>query len=344
VVLKKIKLQEAIGSKVAHDITEIRPGDFKGPAFRRGHTVCEADLCHLQRLGKNHLYVLDLAGDEIHENEAAVILAAALAGDGVTWKDGPREGKINLLAERDGLLVVNKAALAAFNMVDEVMCATLHNHTLVNRGDLLAGTRAIPLVMKRTPIERAAAIASQNGSVLSVKTLRSARVGLIITGNEVYHGLIEDRFAPILTEKVKSLGSEIVALDFAPDDAEVINQVIRSQLDEGSDLLLLSGGMSVDPDDVTRHGIRLVGASEIHYGAAALPGSMFLVAYLGEVPLLGVPACGLYHRITVMDLVFPRILAGEKIAKAELAFLGHGGLCKDCPECTYPKCHFGKGA
>jgi molybdenum cofactor synthesis domain-containing protein len=343
-MLKKMKLQEAIGSKMVHDITEIRPGEFKGPAFRRGHTVCEADLCHLQRLGKNHLYVLDLADDEIHENEAAVILATALAGDGVTWKNGPREGKINLLAERDGLLVVNTAALAAFNMVDEVMCATLHNHTLVNRWDLIAGTRAIPLVMKRTPIERAAAIARQNGSVLSVKTLRSARVGLVITGNEVYHGLIEDRFAPILTDKVKALGSEILALDFAPDDAEVINQIIRSQLDQGCDLLLLSGGMSVDPDDVTRHGIRLAGASEIHYGAAALPGSMFLVAHLGEVPLLGVPACGLYHRITVMDLILPRILAGERIGKAELAFLGHGSLCLDCAECTYPKCHFGKGA
>jgi len=342
-VLKKIGLQEAIGSKLAHDITEIRPGEFKGPAFRRGHTVCEADLCHLQRLGKNHLYVLDLAEDEIHENEAAVILSTALAGDGVTWKDGPREGKINLLADRDGLLVVNTAALAAFNMVDEVMCATLHNHTLVEEGDLLAGTRAIPLVMKRTPIERAAAIARQNGSVLSVKTIRSARVGLVITGNEVYHGLIEDRFVPILTEKVKSLGSEVVGLDFAPDDAEVINQVIRSQLDHGCDLLLLSGGMSVDPDDVTRHGIRLAGAREIHYGAAALPGSMFLVAYLGEVPLLGVPACGLYHRITVLDLVLPRILAGERIGKPELAFLGHGSLCLDCAECTYPKCHFGKG-
>ena len=342
-MLKKIRLQEAIGSKLAHDMTEIRPGEFKGPAFRRGHTVCEADLCHLQRLGKNHLYVLDLADDEIHENEAAVILATALAGDGVTWKDGPREGKINLLAERDGLLVVNTAALAAFNMVDEVMCATLHTHTLVKKGDLLAGTRAIPLVMKRTPIEQAATIARQNGSVLSVKTLRSARVGLVITGNEVYHGLIEDRFAPILIEKVTSLGSEVVAVEFAPDDAEVINQVIRSQLDQGCDLLLLSGGMSVDPDDVTRHGIRLAGASEIHYGAAALPGSMFLVACLGEVPLLGVPACGLYHRITVLDLVLPRILAGEKISRSELAFVGHGGLCKDCPECTYPKCHFGKG-
>jgi hypothetical protein len=343
-VLKTIDLKDAVGSKLAHDITEIRPGEFKGPAFRRGQTVCEADLCHLQRLGKNHLYVLDLADDEIHENEAAAILATALAGDGVAWENGPREGKINLLAVRDGLLVVNTAALAAFNLVDEVMCATLHNHTLVNRGDLVAGTRAIPLVMKRAPIERAAVIARQNGSVLSVKTLGPARVGLVITGNEVYQGLIEDRFAAVLTEKVTALGSEIAALDFAPDDAEVIKGVIRSQLDRGCDLLLLSGGMSVDPDDVTRHGIRLAGATELHYGAAVLPGSMFLVAYLGEVPLLGVPACGLYHRITVLDLLLPRILAGEKIGKAELAFLGHGGLCQDCPECTYPKCHFGKGA
>jgi molybdenum cofactor synthesis domain-containing protein len=340
-VLKTIELKDAVGSKLAHDITEIRPGEFKGPAFRRGHTVCEADLCHLQKLGKNNLYILDLADDEIHENEAAVIMATALAGDGIIWKDGPKEGKINLLAETDGLLSVNTASLAAFNMVDEVMCATLHNHTLVEKGDLVAGTRAIPLVMKRAPIERAAAIARQNGSVLSIRPLRSARAGLLITGNEVYHGLIQDRFAPILTEKLTGLGSEVAALDFVPDDAEVINQAIRSQLDRGCDLLLLSGGMSVDPDDVTRHGIRLAGATEFHYGAAVLPGSMFLVAYLGEVPLLGVPACGLYHRITVLDLVLPRILAGEKIGKAELAFLGHGGLCKDCSECTYPKCHFG---
>jgi molybdenum cofactor synthesis domain-containing protein len=229
-------------------------------------------------------------------------------------------------------------------MVDEVMCATLHNHTLVREGDLVAGTRAIPLVMKRAPIERAASIARQNGAVLSVQPLRTSRVGLVITGNEVYHGLISDRFAPILTEKVEALGSEVVGLEFAPDDPKAIAKVIRSNLEKGCDLLLLSGGMSVDPDDVTRHGIRLAGVTEFHYGAAVLPGSMFLVAYLGEVPLLGVPACGLYHRTTVLDLVLPRILAGEKIGKAELAFLGHGGLCKDCPECIYPHCSFGKGA
>ena len=343
-MLKTIPLKDAVGTKLAHDITEIRPGEFKGPAFRKGHTVCHEDLCRLQRLGKNHLYVIDLAEDEIHENEAAVILAEALAGDGIVWKDEPREGKISLTAGRDGLLVVNTAALAAFNMVEQVMCATLHNHTLVNKGELVAGTRAIPLVMKRAPIERAAAIARQNGSVLAVHPLRSARVGLVITGNEVYHGLIEDRFAPILTEKVQALGSEVRALDFAPDDAGLIGRVIRSQLDRDCDVLLLTGGMSVDPDDVTRHGIRIAGATELHYGAAALPGSMFLVAYLGDVPLLGVPACGLYHRITVLDLVLPRILTGERIGRAELALLGHGGLCRDCQECTYPHCAFGKGS
>ena len=341
-MLKKIRLEEAIGTKLAHDMTEIRPGEFKGAAFQKGHTVCNEDLCRLQKMGKNHLYVVDLDEDEIHEDQAAAILADALAGDGIVWKDEPREGKIKLMAGRDGLFAVNTAVLAAFNMVDEVMCATLHNHTLVKKGELVAATRAIPLTMKRAPIERAAAIARQNGAVLAVNTIRKARVGLVVTGNEVYHGLIEDRFAPILSEKVETLGSQVAGVTFAPDDAGLISKAIRSHLDQGCDLLMLSGGMSVDPDDVTRQGIRSAGAGEMHYGASMLPGAMFLAAYLDDVPLLGVPACGLFHRITVLDLVLPRILAGEKIGKAELAFLGHGGLCKDCEECVYPHCPFGK--
>jgi hypothetical protein len=339
---KKIKLEDAVGTRLAHDLTEIRPGEFKGAAFRKGHTVCEGDLCRMQKMVKNHLYAIEMEEDEIHEDEAAAILAEALAGDGIDWKDEPREGKIKMLAAIDGLLSVNTAALAAFNMVDEVMCATLHNHTLVKNGDLVAATRAIPLIMKRAPIERAAVIARQNGAVLSVKAIRKAKVGLVITGNEVFNGLIEDRFAPILTEKIRALGSEVLDVTYAPDDAEQISAAIRSHLDRGCNLLLLSGGMSVDPDDVTRQGIRSAGASEMHYGAAVLPGAMFLVAYLGDIPLLGVPACGLFHRITVLDLVLPRILSGEKIGKAELSFLGHGGLCKDCEECVYPHCPFGK--
>ncbi len=342
-MIKTIQLKDAVGSKLSHDITEIRPGEFKGPAFRKGHTVCDEDICHLQRLGKNHLYLIDLEEDEIHENEAAAIQAKGLAGDGIIWENNPKEGKINLYAEKDGLFVVNTTALAAFNMIEEVMCATLHTNTLVKKGGLVAATRAIPLTMKRTPIERAAAVARQNGAALSVQQLRHAKVGLVITGNEIYYDLIEDRFAPVLTEKVNSLGSEVCALEFVPDDAEMISQAIRSHLEKSCELLLLTGGMSVDPDDVTRQGIRKAGASELHYGAAALPGAMFLVAYLGNVPLLGVPGCGLHHQITVLDLVLPRILAGEKIGKKELAFLGHGGLCQDCAECTYPHCAFGKG-
>jgi hypothetical protein len=342
-MIKTIGLEEAVGTQLAHDITEIRPGEFKGPAFRKGHTVCDEDICRLQRLGKNHLYVIDLEADEIHENEAAALLAGALAGDGIAWENNPREGKINLHAAWDGLLQVDVQALSAFNLVDEVMAATLHNHTLVKQGELVGGTRALPLVMKRVAIQRAAAIASQNGGVVSVKPLKKTRAGLVVTGNEVYHGLIQDRFAPTLTKKIEALGSEVAALEFAPDDAEAIARAIRAHLYRGCDLLLLSGGMSVDPDDVTRHGIRLAGATEMHYGAAVLPGAMFLVAYLGAVPLLGVPACALHHRITALDLVLPRILAGEHIGKSELAFLGHGGLCRDCPECLYPHCSFGKG-
>ena len=341
-MLKKIELKDAVGTKLAHDVTEIRPGEFKGAAFHRGHTVCNDDLCRLQKMGKNHLYVIDLEDDEIHEDQAASMLAEALAGEGIVWKDEPREGKIKLLAEKDGLLAVDTAALAAFNMVDEVMCATLHNHTLVKKDELVAATRAIPLVMKRAPIERAAAIARQNGGVLAVRSLHQATVGLVITGNEVYHGLIEDRFAPILSEKAKALGSRVDGITFTPDDAEKIRNAIQSHIDRGCDLLMLSGGMSVDPDDVTRKGIRLAGASEMHYGAAVLPGAMFLVAYIEDIALLGVPACGLYHRTTVLDLVLPRILAGERVGKKELAFLGHGGLCKDCETCVYPHCPFGK--
>ncbi len=225
-MLKKINLKDAVGTQLAHDITEIRQGEFKGPAFRKGHTVCDEDLCRLQKLGKNHLYMIDLEEGEIHENQAATILAGALAGEGVVWKDDPKEGKIEMNAEIDGLLMVDTAALAGFNTVNEVMCATLHTHTLVKKGDLVGATRAIPLVMKRGPVERASAIARQNGSVLSVKPLRSAKVGLVITGNEVYHGLIEDRFVPILSEKVTTLGSRVGEITFVPDNAELIKNAI----------------------------------------------------------------------------------------------------------------------
>jgi molybdenum cofactor synthesis domain-containing protein len=173
--------------------------------------------------------------------------------------------------------------------------------------------------------------------------LKNAKVGVVITGNEVFNGLIDDKFAPVLKKKINDLGSHLTGIEFAPDDENLICQAIEKHLNSQCDLILLSGGMSVDPDDVTRKGIKSAGATEMHYGAAALPGAMFMVAYINGTPLLGVPACGLHHRVTVLDLILPRILINEHIGKKELAFIGHGGLCMDCPECTHPHCPFGKG-
>jgi len=343
-MLIKLPVQKAVGTTLAHDITEIRPGEFKGPAFRKGHTVCDGDICHLQKLGKNHLYLLDMDEDEIHENQAASILAKGLAGKGVKWNDDPKEGKITLHAAYDGILSINIASLAAFNMIDEVMCSTLHNHTLVKKDELVAATRAIPLVMKKAPIERAALIGSHEHGTISVKLIKNRKIGLIITGSEIYNGLIKDCFAPILSKKVNDLGSSILSIEYAPDDYNHITQAILKCLDSECDIIILSGGMSVDPDDVTRTGIRKAGATEMYYGSAVLPGAMFLMAYIDAMPLLGVPACGLFHRITILDLILPRVMAGEHIGKKELALLGHGGLCMNCKKCTFPHCPFGKGA
>ncbi|MFA5905342.1 MAG: molybdopterin-binding protein [Desulfobacula sp.] len=271
-----VEMDRCTADAVAHDITEIRPGEFKGTAFTKGHTICNEDICHLQKLGKNHLYLIDLEDDEIHENEAAVILAKALAGPGIIMEETPKEGKICLMAETDGLLKVDKAALAAFNMIDEVMCASLHSYTPVKKGARVGATRAIPLVMKRAPVERAAAIAAQNGGVLSVLPLKPAKAGIVITGNEVFSGLIKDGFAPVLKKKVADLGSIVSGIEFAPDDEALIQQAVEKHLADGCDLILLTGGMSVDPDDVTRKGIARAGATEMHYGAAALPGAMFM--------------------------------------------------------------------
>ncbi len=356
-----IPVEKAVGMVLAHDITEIRPGEFKGRAFRKGHVIRPEDVCHLQRLGKEKLYVLNIGEDELHEDDAAYRLARALMGDGVKMQGEPKEGKINIIASRTGLLKIDTERLRAFNMLGEVMCATLHNNTVVKKGQLLAGTRAIPLVVKKGLVEEAVRKVRSEESevrrsgVIEVKELRRPRAGVVITGNEVYYGRIKDAFAPIIERKIKEFDGEIVGIYYAPDDAGYIEERLRELMDAGADLLITTGGMSVDPDDVTRFAIRNLGVGEMHYGSSVLPGAMFLVAYLStpdrggngmdkpcNIPVLGIPACGMYHRTTIFDLVLPRILAGEHIAREDLAAMGHGGLCLNCKECRYPVCPFGK--
>ena len=345
---KTIPVEQAIGMVLPHDVTEITPEandcekPFKGPAFRKGHIIRTEDIEHLKRLGKEHIYVLTLDEDEVHENEAARLMADSLAGQGVIWSGRPSEGKLGLLAEYDGLLSINIDALYQFNLLGEVMCATLHNNTLVDKGEQIGATRLIPLTAKRAIVDQAVNIAETAHGILKVLPLKKVKAGLVITGNEVFHGRIEDRFEPVLREKLTSLGSKVTKVCIAPDDKTQIAAEIQNCLDAGAELIITSGGMSVDPDDVTRAGIEFAGAEDIVYGTPVLPGAMFLSARIGDIPILGLPACGMFHKITVFDLVLPRLLTGQHITREDIAQMGHGGLCRTCKKCHFPVCGFGK--
>jgi molybdenum cofactor synthesis domain-containing protein len=340
--ISQINVEDAVGTRLAHDITEVRPGEFKGPSFRRGHKVRQEDVCHLMRLGKRHLYVLDLGDDQVHEDDAVMELAAALAGTGITFGGQPKEGKLQLKAAYTGLLKINTQALVAFNLIPDVMCASLHDNVPVSQGQIVAGTRAIPLVIARDVLDRAVALARQEAPIFSVKTYHRKQVRLVITGNEVYEGLIEDRFEAIVKEKLTALGASLLETVILPDDVERIADTVRRFAAADTDMIVTTGGMSVDPDDVTRHGIRLAGVDALHYGAAVLPGSMFQLAYKGDMPIVGIPACGLYHPTTIFDLVLPRLLAGERLDEQDLARFAVGGMCLDCEVCRYPACSMGK--
>jgi hypothetical protein len=342
-MMQVVTIEAAVGYPLAHDITEVRPGEFKGAAFRKGHILKESELEHLRRLGKEHLYIIKQESDEMHEDEAAERIADALCGDGVGWEGRPKEGKIALKAKQDGLLVVAVDALSRLNRFGDLMCATRHTHSVVNKGEKVAATRAIPLMIKSARVHRAvAALQKTKERVLRVIPIKEVKVGVMITGNEVYYGRIQDRFEPIIRKKVASLKGSIHEVRFIPDDDKQIAAAAKDLISQGVDVLITTGGMSVDPDDRTRFGLKKAGAKNMLYGSAVLPGAMFMIATLSGVPVLGIPACGLFAKATVFDLIYPRILAGEKITRKSLAYLGHGGLCLHCDPCRFPDCSFGK--
>ncbi|MBF0520406.1 MAG: molybdopterin-binding protein [Nitrospirae bacterium] len=346
------------GCILAHDITEVRPGEFKGRAFKKGHVITKSDIEHLQRLGKDNIFLLEIADDELHEDDAAHELASAIMGNsaetGVIPSGEPKEGKIDFIADRDGLLVVDKDALTRFNMAEDVMCATLHTNTVVKTGMKLGGVRAIPLVIKRANVDRAVAEAktAQNGAVLRVKEIRKPRAGVVITGNEVFHGRIKDAFLPVIERKLAAFGGEIMEHFYAPDDIDYIYEKLMYLLGRGVDLLITTGGMSVDPDDVTPIAVKKLPLKHYNYGTSVLPGAMFLIAYVNgsmcqnlgaiDIPVMCMPACGMYNKTTVFDLLLPRVLSGELIDRRQLAEMAHGGFCLSCPDCKYPVCPFGK--
>ncbi len=339
---RTIPVEEAVGTTLAHDMTQIIPGKSKGPVFKKGHKIKPGDVCQLMRMGKNNLYVLDLNEDQIHEDDAVFKLASALAGPGVTFSGSPSEGKLELKSDYPGLLKVNSTALVDFNMVEDVMCASIHNNTYMTKNQSIAATRAIPLVIEKDELEKAVNIAKKNYPIFSVKMLNPLKIRLIITGDEVYKGIIKDKFREIVEQKVTALGGSVEESVILPDNEKMIKEQINLYLEKETDLIITTGGMSVDPDDVTKAGIEKSGFDEIHYSSAVLPGAMFLLGYHQDTSIMGLPACGLYHKITIFDLMLPRLMAGEKPGKRDLAELCMGGLCQNCKPCRFPVCPFGK--
>jgi len=336
-----VKVEDAIGRALSHDVTRIVRGRFKGPAYRKGHVIQAADIGALLRLGKEHVYVLELEEGDVHEDEAAVRLAKAIAGPGLRLGE-PVESRVNLIAAHSGLLRVDVRGIKRLNELDYVAVATLHDATVTRQGDVVAAVKPVPLVLSEKDVRRAEELCQAQGGLVRMLPFRSLRVGVVVTGSEVAKGRIEDEFTPVVTAKVNTFGSHVGRVTRVVDHPDAIAQAIQD-VAASSDLVLVTGGMSVDPDDGTPAGIRLSGARVERYGAPVMPGVMFMLAYLGETPVLGLPGCVMYCPTTIFDLVLPRLLAGERVTSGDIAALGYGGLCRGHAECTYPHCEFGKG-
>lgn len=342
-----LPVEEAVGMTISHDLTRIDPGVFKGPEFKAGHRIEAHDLCRLQQMGRFHVAVnesFDLPSDMVHENEAAELMAARMAGQGIEYSLPPQEGKIDLTAADDGLFCVDAARMQQFNMLDQVMVASRQDATIVTKGMRLAGTRIIPLHISRNDLGKALAVLSDK-PIFSVLPMRRAKMGILVTGTEIFQGIIQDKFIPVMRAKAQQYGCDVVEAIIAPDSVTEITRAIEKIRQAGADVLVTTGGLSVDPDDVTRNALFAAGITQVVHGVPVLPGTMSVVGILpGDPPIqvIGVPACALYYKTTFFDLVFPRLLANRHIKKAEIARMGEGGYCLACRICTYPKCFFGK--
>jgi len=326
--MREVPVREAIGMMLPHDMTQILPGEFKGRLFKKGHIVTAEDIEPLLSIGKEHIYVLDMPEGFIHEEEAGVRIAQAVSGQGLTLTE-PYEGKVSMKAVWQGLAKINEQAVHALNALEGIAFSTIYGDQVVKQGDTLAATRIIPLIIEEARIAELEKLASSfEHPIVEVKPFQKKRVGLVTTGGEVFSGRIADKFGPVIRSKVEALGSEVVEQRFAPDDKEAIEREIKWFLEQGVDLVLATGGMSVDPDDRTPGAIAGVGAQIVRYGTPMLPGSMLLVAYHGETPILGLPGAVMHEPFTSFDVFLPRILAGEKIEQPDMTRLGYGGLRK----------------
>lgn len=340
--MKLIETRQAVGHVLCHDMTQIIRGVTKDARFRKGHVVTEEDIPVLLSLGKDHLYVWEQDDTTYHENEAAEILRGLCQNEGM-HPTPVKEGKIELIADRDGLFRMDVERLNAVNDVEQIMVATRHTNTPVKAGDKLAGTRIIPLVIKKQQLEQAVQAAGDT-PLLELLPYKLQRAGLVTTGNEVFYGRIQDTFTPVVKAKLAAYGIQVEHHRMVPDDMQAIRDAVLELKELGCEMIVTTGGMSVDPDDQTPGAIKQTGARVVSYGAPVLPGAMFLLAYFEDgTPVLGLPGCVMYAAATIFDLVLPRVAAGVELTRRDITRMGAGGLCLGCPVCTYPNCGFGKG-
>ena len=341
--MKLIRTEDAVGSVLCHDITQIIPGVVKDAVFRKGHVVTEEDIPVLLSVGKEHLYVWEAQEGMLHENDAAEVLRRICQGEHMK-ASAPKEGKIELTAECDGLLKIDREKLRQVNALGQMVLASRHGDFPVKKGDKIAGMRVVPLVIEEEKMNRAEEICGGK-PIFRLLPFQKMRAGIVTTGNEVLSGRIKDQFTPVVVSKLEEAGMEVMGNVLAGDDTEKVTGAIRGWLDKGAEMVVCTGGMSVDPDDQTPLAIKNTGADIVSYGAPVLPGAMFLLAYYGDqrIPVMGLPGCVMYSRRTIFDLVLPRIMADDLVTAEELASLGEGGFCLGCEICTYPNCGFGKG-
>lgn len=339
--MKLMKTEEAVGQILCHDITQIIKGITKDAVFRKGHVIREEDIPVLLSVGKDNIYIWENNENMLHENDAAQILYDICKSEFMHPSE-VKEGKIEVIADCDGVLKINRELLKRINSLGEMMIASRHGDFPIKKGDKIAGTRVIPLVIEKGKMEKAKEVAGDN-TIFRIMPYLKKKVGIVTTGNEVFYGRIQDTFTPVIIEKISEYGGEIVGHEISNDDHVNISSCIRKLLKQGADMIICTGGMSVDPDDKTPAAIRDVADKMITYGAPVLPGAMFLLAYYeNNIPIVGLPGCVMYAKRTIFDLVLPRIMAGEVLSAEDFHVLGEGGLCLSCPVCTFPNCGFGK--
>lgn len=337
--MKKIQVEKAVGMTLCHDITAMRDG-FKGAAFKRGHVIREEDIPQLLDLGKKTVFIWEENAGELHEEDCALRMAAMAPVKGAHYTD-PSEGKVLLIADERGMFRVDRELLDQINSIGDITITTLPDHYPVEPGARLASMRIVPLVTKEEQIIQAENLCKER-KLLDLRPYKKRKIGVVITGSEVYGGRIKDKFEPVVRSKMKEYPSEILGVTICDDDLDMIVGAAQNYLDQGADFLIFTGGMSVDPDDLTPTAIRRLGADIVTHGVPAQPGNMTLVAYLGDIPVLGIPGAAISLPTTIFDVLLPQIFAGDKLTKKELIGLEDGGLCQMCKVCHYPNCTFGK--